>query len=332
MSMVVTEVMERIGIYWPEAHVDAQKMADLTLAAHRLAGVENAGVPFCMTVEAEAIGSSVSLGSKDGEPRVVGYAMKRLSDVDRLSELDPDRSRAMVAIEAVRLLKEREPKVPIIANLTGPISLATSLLDPLVFYRALRRDKSGAAALLDAATSAAIVFGNRLLEAGADAVCIADPSATGEIIGRDAFEEFAMPRINKLAEHFRNQHGVPVIVHICGNVRSLGDSLADISAEVISVDSVVSITALKELAERKVLMGNISTYLLERGNAAQVMRAGLNRIRGGIDILAPACGISPRTPIANIRSLSDAAKAALDLKIWGEGANGIISAPALLDN
>ncbi|MBS3909985.1 MAG: MtaA/CmuA family methyltransferase [Actinobacteria bacterium] len=307
MTMVVTELMEKIECYWPEAHIDAEKMAALTMAANRLAGIENLGVPFCMTVEAEAMGAEVDLGTKDIEPRVVAYAANSMADMDALSAIDVMSGRAKVCVDAVKILKQKAPDVPVIANLTGPVSLATSLVDPLVYYRALRKDKEAAHALTGRSTESLIAFGDAMLEAGADVLCIADPSATGEIIGREAFGEFVLPYLNEMLDHFRNVFDVPAIVHICGDVRSLGTALADISAEAISVDSVVGIKTLKELIGGKVTMGNISTRLLEKGEPDSVFKSGMNAlVSGGVDILAPACGISPKTPIRNIRSLPKA--------------------------
>src|SRR5689334_17950255 len=83
MTMVVTEVMERVGCSWPQAHIDAAQMARLTLAAHEQAGIENAGVPFCMTIEAEGMGAKVGLGSRESEPRVDSYAMEGMTELDR---------------------------------------------------------------------------------------------------------------------------------------------------------------------------------------------------------------------------------------------------------
>jgi MtaA/CmuA family methyltransferase len=304
MSMIVTEVMQAGGSSWPQAHSDAKLMAGLTQAANRLAGVENVGVPFCMTVEAEAMGARVDLGSQEHEPRVIEYAMEKLAELDRLSTMDLTRGRARVCIDAVRLLKLSSPGVPIIANLTGPVSLATSLVDPLLYYRALRQDKEAAHRLTRLAMDSAIAFGDALIEAGADLICIADPSATGELIGGKAFAEFVLPYLNQMTEHFRERFGTPAIVHICGDVKSLGGQLGQLSAEVVSVDSVVGIPKLKELAKGKLTMGNISTLLLEQGSADAVARAGLSCLAHGVDILAPACGIGPRTPIVNIKSLA----------------------------
>jgi MtaA/CmuA family methyltransferase len=305
MSMIVTEVMEKCGCFWPQAHSDAELMAGLTGAANRLAGVENVGVPFCVTVEAEAMGALVDLGSRENEPRVVGYAMETLTDMDKLTPLDITRGRVKVCIDAVRLLKTASPGVPIIANLAGPVSLATSLVDPLLYYRALRQDKEAAHRLTRLATDSAIAFGDALVEAGADVVCISDPSATGKLIGGKAFAEFVLPYLNQMTEYFKSRFGVPAIVHICGDVKSLGNLLGELSAEAVSVDSVVGIPKLKQLAGGKLTMGNISTFLLEQGSAEDVVRAATACRVHGVDILAPACGIGPRTPISNIRILAD---------------------------
>ncbi|MDE2118224.1 MAG: methylcobamide--CoM methyltransferase, partial [Betaproteobacteria bacterium] len=84
MNMAVTELMDAAESCWPDAHSDPEKMARLTLAANRIGGIENTGVPFCMTVEAEAMGAQVYLGSRGNEPRVTEYAIDRFDEIDRL--------------------------------------------------------------------------------------------------------------------------------------------------------------------------------------------------------------------------------------------------------
>ena len=63
MNMVTLDVQKQIACRWPEAHLDHRMMADLALGVHRIAGIENLGVPFCMTVEAESMGAEVYYGS-----------------------------------------------------------------------------------------------------------------------------------------------------------------------------------------------------------------------------------------------------------------------------
>jgi [methyl-Co(III) methanol-specific corrinoid protein]:coenzyme M methyltransferase len=299
MSMAVTEVMDRLDARWPDAHEDPALMARLTLGMAELGGLENTGVPFCMTVEAEALGARVELGTRDGEPRVVAYAVEATAAVPRLGRLDPAQGRAAVCVEAVRLLKAARPDLPVIANVVGPVSLATSVVDPTVFFRDVRREPRAAHALLEAAVEASERFGEALVAAGADVVCIADPSATGELLGKTVFDAFALPGLNRLADRFRAL-GRPTIVHICGRLAPLGTSLGALSAEAVSVDSCVSLADLRAQAAGKATMGNVSTFKLERGTSEEVAEAAEACLRRGADIVAPACGLGPRTPLANV--------------------------------
>jgi uroporphyrinogen-III decarboxylase len=72
------------------------------------------------------------------------------------------------------------------------------------------------------------------------------------------------------------------------------------------VDACVHIRRLKQLAPLKIVMGNVNTYLLSDGNPDRVRKHGEGCLKAGSGILAPACGISPKTPVENIRSLSEA--------------------------
>ena len=84
MNGVVEDVMLKTGIYWPKAHCDAQMMADLSRALYESGGFENYGVPFCMTVEAEALGAEADMGDCEVEPHVVRPAIASCAEADRL--------------------------------------------------------------------------------------------------------------------------------------------------------------------------------------------------------------------------------------------------------
>ena len=110
-----------------------------------------------------------------------------------------------------------------------------------------------------------------------------------------------------MTDHFRRRYRKPSIVHICGDVNRLGTVLQRLSAEAVSVDSAVSIQQLQKLVPGKVTMGNISTYTLERGEPAKLAKVTEQCLKHGVDILAPACGISPKTPIKNILAVAETA-------------------------
>lgn len=301
MNMAVTEAMERLKCGWPEAHTDPARMARLARGMADLGSLDNVGVPFCMTVEAESMGAEVYLGTWETEPRVVRYPLERVEDWPTLNPLDLG-GRAGVVLEAIGLLKNSGPDLPVIGNLTGPVSLATSLIEPVDFYKAMRRNRPAVHQFLRFVTESLIRFGEAQIEAGADVITISDPSGTGEILGPTMFREFAIPYLSEIVRTLNPR--VPTIIHICGRLESVLDDLNSLESNAVSVDSITHLREVKARLRGKALMGNVSTFVLDKGTPEKVYQAGLAAIQQGAQIVAPACGIGAGTPLANLRSLA----------------------------
>jgi len=302
MNMITTDLMDICGITWPEAHTDAEMMAKLALASYEQGCFENVGVPFCMTVEAEAMGAEVTMGTRNFEPHVTAYAASSVKDWRTLSRADMSKGRTKVVLDAIRILKEKNLDVPIIGNLVGPISTASSVVDPVSFYKELRKCRTEAHEFMTFVTEQLIEFGNAMIEAGADVIAISDPSGTGEILGPKFFEEYAVKYLNMLLDGIKNKHA-GTIVHICGQMRSVYKQINMVHADALSFDAVVPMKEARANLGDRVLMGNVSTFALEFGDEERVEKLTKYCVRGGSDIIAPACGLGTRSPIANIQAI-----------------------------
>ena len=139
MNMITEELMKTVQIYLPQAHTDARMMAGLAKAVYEQGCFENYGVPFCMTVEAEEMGASVDLGTNIYEPHVTGYVIDSVTDYRKLTPVDVTKGRAKVVTDAIRILKAETKDIPIVGNLTGPVSTASSVMEPVIFYKELRK-------------------------------------------------------------------------------------------------------------------------------------------------------------------------------------------------
>ncbi|MBR5268342.1 MAG: methylcobamide--CoM methyltransferase [Lachnospiraceae bacterium] len=307
MNMVTAELMQVAGVWLPEAHSDARKMADLAKAVYDHGCFENVGVPFCMTVEAESMGAPVDMGSNVIEPRVIGYVMESVSEYEKLTVMQKP-GRIPTVVEAIRMLKEElQGKVPVVGNLTGPISTAGSLMEPMIFYRELRKKNTDAHAFLQYVTDCLIEFGMAQIRAGADVIAISDPSGTGEILGPKYFEEFAVKYLNQMIEEFRAE-GVGTIVHICGQMNPVYKQAAEIKSHVLSFDSMVPMQEAKANLPGRVLMGNVSTYALEFGSPEKVASLTKYCAENGSSILSPACGLGMKSPLKNVQAILEAVK------------------------
>ncbi|MCG4734566.1 methylcobamide--CoM methyltransferase, partial [Casaltella massiliensis] len=81
--------------------------------------------------------------------------------------------------------------------------LASSLLEPMIFFKEIRKKPEMIHELMNLVTDNLIVFGKAQLEAGADILTISDPSGTGEILGAKNFNEFAVPYLNRIIDELK---------------------------------------------------------------------------------------------------------------------------------
>jgi [methyl-Co(III) methanol-specific corrinoid protein]:coenzyme M methyltransferase len=308
MNAAIVEVMTKTGHLLPDAHHASDKMSDLAYDVYENTGFENFGIPFCMTVEAEALGSSINFGTLECEPKIQKEVFPSVNDVTFLpAGTIANSSRAKTVIQAIYSLSEKYPEIPAIGSLTGPISTAASIVDPMTFLKQLRREPEASHKVIDYVTEQLISYAKLMADNGAAAISIADPTATGEILGPKIFDEYAVYYLNKITDSV-HELGIPVIVHICGDVRMVKPQLQKLHSKVLSVDAIVDLAILKNELGNMPTMGNISTYLLEFGNAETVFKQAKHLLSKNINILAPACGLSTSTPLNNITAFTSAVK------------------------
>jgi len=308
MNAAIVDVMTKTGNTLPEAHFEAGRMADLAGDIHGETGFENIGIPFCMTVEAEVLGSEINFGSLACEPKIERELYRSVKDVvfrGIPGMLDSGRVRDVAA--AAEQLSKLHSDQPVIASLTGPISSAASLVDPMQFLKELRKDSENSHRVLDYVSNFLIAFGRTLAESGVTAICIGDPTATGEILGPRMFDEYAVTYLNKVIDGI-HAAGVPVLVHICGEMKAVKPSIPQLHADAISTDAFVNLKLLKQEYPQLTTMGNLSTILLENGDPDKVAQRTESLVRDGIDIISPACGLSTSTSLDAIRAMTDTVK------------------------
>jgi [methyl-Co(III) methanol-specific corrinoid protein]:coenzyme M methyltransferase len=280
-------------------------MAQIATDVHDYTKFENYGVPFCMTVEAEVLGSEINFGTLECEPKIQKEAFPTVTDVKILpSGTMAKEGRVGIVADSISLLSKKNPDVPIIGSITGPMSTAASIVDPMTFLKQLRRDKENAHRIIDYVCGHLIEYAQILIDNGANVISIADPTATGEILGPKMFDEYAVLYLNKLVDaiHKMNKQA---IIHICGKMEAVMPQVAKLHGDAISVDAFVNLKEIKDNIIGSTTMGNLSTILLEFGTPDKVVSQTERLIRNKTDIIAPACGLSTSTPLANISALTE---------------------------
>ncbi len=308
MNSATVDVIGGLGLSFPAVHPDADAMTTLSTAVEEKTGFENFGIPYCMTVEAEVLGSEIDFGTPVCEPKIARERYASVADVEVRDVKQLVREGRIEAVaRAGQTIAERHPDVPVIGSLTGPISTAASVVDPMTFLKELRKDKANAHRVLDYVTDFLVEYAGVLIESGFPVITIADPTATGEILGPKMFGDYAVPYLNRLADAI-HERGARAIIHICGRMEAVKKYLPGLHSDAVSTDAMVNLKAIKAEYDGLTVMGNVSTFALQLQAPEAIRQVTEKLVADGIDIISPACGLSMKTPVGNIAAMTEVVK------------------------
>ncbi len=143
---------------------------------------------------------------------------------------------------------------------------------------------------------------------------IADPTASGDLVSRKHFEQFALKPLQTVTATLHAK-GVRSLLHICGNTTDKLDLLTETGADCVSIDQKVTLAKAKEVFTEKkcCLAGNIApVHVLNEGKPdfvrQQCEQALAVGAPGGAFMLMPGCDIPPTVPLENIQAFMKTAE------------------------
>jgi [methyl-Co(III) methanol-specific corrinoid protein]:coenzyme M methyltransferase len=310
-STVTYEQMEKVDAYWPEGHVEAEAMAKQALAAYTVLGFDAVRLPFCQTFEAVALGCIRKPGKVrelEGFPGIEHPPPYKLDDSPEFPEDFLSRGYIPQLIKAVEILKkEVGDEVPIVAGIIGPFTIAGSLLDSVPLLKATFKAPQKIRPFLDVGEKAGTALAKALIEAGADIIACEDMTASPELIHPKTYKEFELEYQRKQFEAIP----VPKILHICGNVDAIVEWMGQTGANILSLEPKASAKLAREKCGSDViLMGGVDTATTLFMKDADTVRQGCEEtVTDGIQIMAPGCAVAPGTPMENLLTMVEVAKA-----------------------
>jgi [methyl-Co(III) methanol-specific corrinoid protein]:coenzyme M methyltransferase len=310
-STVTYEQMEKVDAYWPEGHVEAEAMAKQALAAYTVLGFDAVRLPFCQTFEAVALGCIRKPGKVrelEGFPGIEHPPPYKLDDSPEFPEDFLSRGYIPQLIKAVEILKkEVGDEVPIVAGIIGPFTIAGSLLDSVPLLKATFKAPQKIRPFLDVGEKAGTALAKALIEAGADIIACEDMTASPELIHPKTYKEFELEYQRKQFEAIP----APKILHICGNVDAIVEWMGQTGANILSLEPKASAKLAREKCGSDViLMGGVDTATTLFMKDADTVRQGCEEtVADGIQIMAPGCAVAPGTPMENLLTMVEVAKA-----------------------
>jgi [methyl-Co(III) methanol-specific corrinoid protein]:coenzyme M methyltransferase len=303
--------MEEVQAFWPQAHEDGEAMAKLALASHTVIGFDAVRVPFCQTFEARALGAKIKPGKLPGNmqgiPGIDHPPAFKLDDTPIFPDNFLSLGHIPELLKAVRILKkEVGDKVPLIAGIIGPMTLAGSLLDTVPLLKATFKAPDKLRPWLELGEKAGTTLANALIDAGADIICCEDMTASPELIAPKTYKELELEFQTKQFDAI----SVPTILHICGNVSPIVKWMAQSGPNILSLDTKTDPKTARGKCGPVVLLGGVdvaNTLFLQ--GADEIRKEAEQSIADGIQILAPGCAVGPDTSTKNLLTMLEVAKA-----------------------
>ncbi len=295
--------MEALGTHWPDAHFDASLMAGLAAGAHTLLGFDLVRVPFDQTIEAELLGAQVDYGDQVSNCAVRRHPLAAADPLPLLPDLG--RGRPQAVVEAIRKLRRRmAEKAAVLGGIVGPFTLVCQLLGvSTTLVDALRRPDV-LRPWLHFAVKLSAEYARRQVEAGADAICVEDMSASLDLTSPAIYRDLILPAQRQLIAGI----GVPVILHVCGSNTRILDLLAASGATALSLETRTDLAQAVSCHNGGVVGGVAPVEVLLNGSVEDVRKASAACLAAGVHLLAPGCGIAPKTPTPNLREMTRVAR------------------------
>lgn len=304
-SIVCVALMEAAGVSFPEAHLDAHKMAELAAAGHEILGFDTVMPEYSVVQEAAALGCEVDWGHNMLMPTARTHPIQEIEQL-QVPENVLEKPSLRVVLDAISLLRhEYGDRVAVLGKIMGPWTTSYHLAgtEEFLVWTITHPDK--VRRYLDTIKEVSIAFARAQLRAGADAVTIGD-HATGDMVSPRTYQDFLLPVHQEMVARI----GGPVILHICGNCADRLRLFVEAGFHAYHFEWQVDARMAVETVNHEMsLIGNVSNIEgLLNGTPEQVYRQARYGIEAGVDILAPECAIPLQTRLENLKAIVQAAE------------------------
>jgi MtaA/CmuA family methyltransferase len=300
-SIVCQELMDASGVFFPEAHLDANAMADLALAGHEIVGFDSVMPEFSVQQEAAALGCEMDWGGPDRMPDSKSFPYEGFTDIE-VPENILEKPSMRVVLDAISNLRRHVGgKAAIVGKVMGPWTLSYHMAGTQNFLMQIGLGEvEKVNRMLRQLMPVTIAFARAQFQAGADIVVLAD-HATGNLVGPYHYRDILLPIHQELTARING----PLILHVCGNCSDRLEYFAQTGVDAYHFEwQVDAKIAVEKVGDKISLVGNINNPVtLYQGTPEDVYKQARYAIESGVHMIGPECAIPLATPLENLKAI-----------------------------
>lgn len=303
-SIVCHDLMDAAGVFFPEANLDANAMADLALAGHDIVNFDTVMPEYSVHQESAALGCDVDWGDRNTMPDAKSFPHADFSDI-HVPENILEKPSMRVVLDALSILKRTVgDRVAIVGKVMGPWTLSYHMAGTQNFLLQIGlRETDKVIKMMRQLMPVTVSFANAQFQAGADVVVLAD-HVTGDLAGPYHYEELLLP----LHQEMTSQIGGPLILHVCGNCNDRLHLFAKAGFDAYHFEwQMDAKEVVEKVGDRMSLAGCINNpQVLYQGTPEDAYAQARYAIEAGVNIIGPECAIPLATPLENLKAIVSA--------------------------
>lgn len=184
---ICDEATQGTGLTFPDAYFHADTMVKLALAVKEHEGAAFCMVPFCYTLEGEALGGNVNFGSGNVAPHGGAYAFDDIHQLLDLPDIDFSAGRMHETLLACKALADAGEHVLFVAS--GPFTVLNVLIDARHVFKAFRKEPEVVGRIYEHLLSQSFELMTQAKAHGAEFLSFGDSAGGVNLIGPKLMEQ-----------------------------------------------------------------------------------------------------------------------------------------------
>ncbi len=308
MGMVTIQVINEMGIRFPEVHTSAEYLARSAVMTAEMFGYDAAIIPYDMGTVPEALGRGISLyeNTDDILYPTVPTKWATIHEVD-IPENFLSRGRMPLVDEAFELIKSQtNGNLALGGWVLGPFTMAGQIVELDLFLKGVRKEKEATEAFMDKMTDLVIQVAKHYESLGVDYMNIREMGTGSDLLSPKVWKTLIGPNLKKIFDAVE----IPTINHICGSTDLIIEMMNECGADAISVDQKNNMAeSRKKLGDDVLILGNFDPYgTLVTGELEDVEPVIKKCIDDGADAVWPGCDIWPDAKKENVEAFAKTVK------------------------
>lgn len=210
---VYKEVTQNMNLQFPEAYKHWDSMAILSEELKKQENAVFCELPFCHTVEGEAMGGSINYGDENIGPRAKGYICTNAEELLALPEIDYSKGRIAEVLKACKYLREKGENVALYVS--GPFTIMNVLIEPIHIFKIFKKTPEVMQEIFNKFQSEILRFIEEAQKVGVNMISYGDSSGGLNILGpkfsEQVVEMFTYPLLKSIEQTINNE----TIVLLC---------------------------------------------------------------------------------------------------------------------